>query len=95
VARSRHPIGETLISIGALTLLLAVLVSVDDRVRQQVSLRFTGGGAAQAQLRGAETQVHNFAVVLLNAARYQSVEHAPMMTFVAAACVLFFFMIRT
>jgi hypothetical protein len=94
VVRIRRPIGETLISVGALTLLLAVLVSVDDRVRQQVSLRFTAG-AAQSQLRGAWAQVHDLAAVIIDAARYQSLEHAPMMVFVLSACILFFFMVRT
>jgi hypothetical protein len=94
VVRIRRPIGDALISIGALAILLAVLVSVDERVRQQVSLRLTGG-SAQAELRGAGVQVQDVAAVIIDAARHQSIEHAPMMLFVVAASVLFLFMLRT
>ena len=75
-------------------MLLALLVSVDDRVRQQVSMRM-GGGTAQAELRGAGAQVRDLAEIAFDAARNQSIEHAPMMLFVLAASVLFVFMLRT
>jgi len=75
-------------------MLLAVLVSVDDRVRQQVTLRFSSG-AAQQQLRDAGVQMQDFVSVIAAAARYQSIEHAPMMMFLLAGTVLFIFMIRT
>jgi hypothetical protein len=94
VVHIRRPIGDALISVGALAMLLAVLVSVDERVRQQVSLRLTGG-AAQAELRGAGVQVRDLTAVVIDAARYQSIEHAPMMLFMLAAGVLFIFMLRT
>jgi hypothetical protein len=94
VVRIKRPISDALISIGALAILLAVLVSVDERVRQQVSLRLTGG-SAQAELRGAGVQVQDVAAVIIDAARHQSIEHAPMMLFVVAASVLFLFMLRT
>ena len=94
MVRTRRPIGDALISIGAVAVLLAVLVSIDERVRQQVSLRLAPG-AAQSQLRGAGVQMHNLAYVVIDVARYQSIEHAPMMLFVFAASVLFIFMLRT
>lgn len=94
VVHIRRPIGDALISVGALAMLLAVLVSVDERVRQQVSLRLTGG-AAQAELRGAGVQVRDLTAVVIDAARHQSIEHAPMMLFTLAAGVLFIFMLRT
>jgi hypothetical protein len=94
VVRIRRPVGDALISVGALAMLLAVLVSVDDRVRQQVSLGLTPG-TAQAELRGAGAQAHDLAAVLIDAARHQSIEHAPMMIFVFAASVLFVCMFRT
>ena len=94
MVRIKRPIGDALVSIGAVAMLLAVLVSVDERVRQQVSLRLTGG-TAQAELRGAGVQIQNLASVIIDAARSQSIEHAPMMLFVVAASVLFFFMLRT
>src|SRR5436309_2425354 len=40
--RMRRAFGDTLISLGALATLLATLVMVDDRVREQVSMRFSG-----------------------------------------------------
>jgi hypothetical protein len=94
VVRTRRPIGDALISIGAVAVVLAVLVSVDERVRQQVSLRLSPG-AAQSQLHGAGVQMHTLADTVIDAARYQSIEHAPMMLFVFAASVLFIFMLRT
>jgi hypothetical protein len=94
VVRIKRPIGDALISVGALAILLAGLISVDDRVRQQVGLRLSGA-AAQAELRSAGVQVQNLAGVIVDAARYQSIEHAPMMMFVLAASVLFVFMLRT
>ena len=94
MVKVRRSISDAFISIGALTMLLVVLVSVDERVRQQVSLRFSGD-AAQAQLRGAGVQVHDFVTVVIAAARYQSIEHASMMLFVLAGTVLFVFMMRT
>jgi len=94
VIRIRRPISDAFISIGALTMLLVVLVSVDERVRQQVSLRFSGD-AAQAQLRDAGVQVRDLVTVIVAAARYQSIEHASMMLFVLAGTVLFVFMMRT
>jgi hypothetical protein len=94
VVHIKRPIGDALISVGALAMLLAVLVSVDDRVRQQVSLRFTGG-TAQSELRGVGVQVRDLTAVVISAARHQSIEHAPMVLFVLAAGVLFFFMLRT
>ena len=94
MVRIRRPISDALISIGALTLLLAVLVSVDDRVRQQVSLRLSSG-AAQQQLRDAGVQMQDLVSVIAAAARHQSIEHAPKMMFLIAGAVLFVFMMRT
>ncbi len=94
MVRVKRPIGDALISIGAVTLLLAILVSVDERVRQQVSLRLTRS-EAQSELRGAGVQAHDLAGVIIDAARHQSIEHAPMMIFVLAGSVLFLCMLRT
>jgi len=94
VVHIKRPFGDALISVAALAVLLVALVSVDERVRQQVSLRLVGG-TAQAELRGAGVQMHDLATVIVDAARYQSIEHAPMMMFVLAASVLFVFMLRS
>lgn len=90
----RRALNEAMISIGAVLLLLAILVAVDGRVREQVSLRFSPHGA-QAQIEQAGSQVHDVLSVVFEAARDQSLEHAPMMIFVLAASVLVAFMLRT
>lgn len=94
MVRVRRPLGDALISVGALGMLLAGLVSVDERVRQQVGLRLTGA-TAREELQSAGVQVHDLLAVIIEAARYQSIEHAPMLLFVLAASILFVFMLRT
>jgi hypothetical protein len=89
----RRAFNDALISMGALVLLFLALVAFDDRVREQVSLRFSG--SASSQLVSAGTQVRDFATVILDAARDQSIEHAPLMIFALAATVLVLFMLRT
>ena len=75
-------------------MLLALLVSVDERVRQQVSLRFNSD-TAQSEVNDGASQVYDVARILFAAARYQTIEHAPMMLFALAAGVLMVFMLRT
>ena len=91
--RVRRAVGDTLISVAALTVLLGVLVSVNDRVRQQVSVRLTEGHASQemGQLAG---KARDLGGVVFNVARDQSIENAPLVVFVLAACVLVAFMLR-
>ncbi len=94
MVRIRRPFGDALISIAGLTMLLGVLVSVDERVRDQVSLRMAGG-RAQEELTGAGTRARDLASVMYEAVRDQSIEHAPMVIFVGAAGALVIFMLRT
>lgn len=89
----RRTISDALISIGALAALLVTLIAFDDRVRDVVSLRFSTG--ASADLVGAGTQIRDIGAVLLDVARDQSMQHAPLMMFVLAATVLVMFMVRT
>jgi hypothetical protein len=93
VARARRTFGEALISTGAVVVLLLMLVAIDDRVREQVSLRFRT--APTADLVNAGTQVRDLATVVFEAARDQSLAHAPLMIFVVAATLLTLFMLRT
>jgi hypothetical protein len=85
---------DALLSAGALTLLLLVLIAIDDRVREQIALRFTDGHTT-AQLAGATTQVQDLYTVIADVARQQSLEHAPLMLFAMAGTVLVMFMVRT
>ena len=89
----RRAFGDALWSAGALVLLLLALVSLDDRVREQLSLRF--GRGASIELTNAGAEIRDFATVLLDAVRNQSIEHAPLMIFALAATVLVLFMLRT
>lgn len=93
VIRIRRALTDTLMSIAALTVLLAVLVAVNDRVRQQVSLRLTPG-QPQADVAAAVANIHTFTAVAVETARSQTIAHAPLVIFVTAACVLVVFMLR-
>lgn len=90
----RRAFGDALISMGALAALLTTLVLVDDRVRQQVSLRFSGTQPS-TELANAAARLRDLASVVMEAARDQSIEHAPMLIFVLVATVLVLFMLRT
>ena len=90
----RRAFGDALISAGALTCLLLAFIVSSDRVREQVSLRFSGAHGS-SELMNAGTQVRDLASVIFEAARDQSLEHAPLVIFVVAASVLVLFMLRT
>ena len=89
----RRAFGEALMSAGALAILLLALVAVDDRVREQISLRLTTGPSVELAHAGA--RVRDLTTVIVEAARDQSIEHAPLLIFVLAATVLVMFMLRT
>jgi len=89
----RRPLGDALLSIGALAILLVALVSVDGRVREQVSVWVSAGPSID--LAAAGDQVRDLTGVIFEAARDQSIEHAPLMIFALAAIVLVLFMLRT
>ena len=90
----RRAFGDTLISIGALATLLATLVLVDDRVREQVSMRFSGRPPA-SELADAGSRIGDVANVVMLALRDRGLEHGPMLIFALAAIVLVLFMLRT
>ena len=89
----RRAFGEALMSAGVLTILLLVLAAVDDRVREQISLRLAA--RPSVELAGAGERVRDLTTVIIDAARDQSIEHAPLVIFVLAAAVLVMFMLRT
>jgi hypothetical protein len=90
----RRTVYDMLLSVGALSVLLLALVIVDDRVRDQLSLRLSSARAA-SELTSAGTKVQDLFTVVADVARQQSLEHAPLMLFVFAGTVLVLFMIRT
>jgi uncharacterized membrane protein len=85
---------DALISMGALVLLLASLVSIDERVREHVTNMLTTPPVS-AEIVGAGVRVEQVSALVLKAARDQSVEHAPMVIFAVVATVLVLIMLRT
>jgi hypothetical protein len=88
----RRMIGEASMSAGTVIVLLLVLVAADDRVRDQLRLRFSN---PSMELASAGNHVRNLTSVMAEAARQQSIEHAPLFIFALAATVLVLFMLRT
>lgn len=91
--RPRRAFGEGLMSVGALAIILLALIAIDDRVREQVSLRWSVSPSSQLSTAGA--QVRDLTEVVFEAARDQSLEHAPLLIFGLAGAVLVLFMLRT
>jgi hypothetical protein len=90
----RRVIGDAAISVAALVLLLLMLVSVDERVREQVT-GYVSGAPNPSTLVTAGRHIGDVVTVVLDAAREQSVANAPLMIFALAATVLVLFMVRT
>jgi hypothetical protein len=89
----RRKLSEIVMSIGAVGLVLLVLVSFDDRVRHEFSLRWDQGPTVQATEFGYTAK--NLALVVVQAAKDQGLAHTPILVFVLAGSVLFLFMVRT
>jgi hypothetical protein len=71
--------------------IMFALVSVDARVRDQVS-ELMGNSTSVAPLT---TRITELADALWSAARYQSLENAPMVVFATVGIVLTLFMLRS
>ena len=84
---------EIVMSVGAVGLLLLVLVSFDDRVRHEFSMRWDRGPSVQATELGQTAK--GLAGVVVQAAKDQGLAHTPILIFVFAGSVLLFFMTRT
>lgn len=90
----RRGLQDALISAGALALVLIVLVSIDDRVREHYA-SIVRSTASPAGLTAVGVQIRDAGAVTLLVAKDRSVEHAPVAIFVAAAAMLVVFMLRT
>lgn len=88
-SRVRLVWNDTLATVGVLAFVLAVLVSVDARVREQVQLAFS-----PTAVGGAGTRLGEIGSALTDAVRTQSLEHAPLMIFIVVATVLLLCMMR-
>ena len=82
---------QAVVSAAVFGVLLLILVSFDERVRDRVTAIVTGGqglstmGERSGDLGGA----------LITAVKYQSIENAPLLLFATAGAVLFVFMLKT
>ncbi len=90
----RRRLLDVLLSMAALSVVAIVLVSADDRVREQVSFQFHGADT-KAELVDFSHRARAVGTVLYGAAKDQASSHPQMTLFVVAAAVLTVFMIRT
>jgi hypothetical protein len=89
----RRAFREALMSAGTMVILLLVLVAADDRVRDQFSRHVVA--RPSVELASAGRQLREVTTVIAQAARDQSLGHAPLLIFTLAAAVLVLFMLRT
>jgi hypothetical protein len=89
----RRVFGDALISLGAVLLLLMMLVTVDPRVREQLS--DVWGSSGTSAVSSVRHQVREVSSVVMSAAADHSIDNAPLMIFALAATVLVLFMLRT
>jgi hypothetical protein len=89
----RRALREGLMSAATVVILLMVLIGADDRVREQVSMRVSAHPSVE--LASAGRHLSDLTTVITQAARTQSLEHAPLLIFTLAAAVLLLFMLRT
>jgi len=83
---------DALMSACTVVILLLVLMAVDENVRTQIWRR---ASTPSVELVGVGYQVRNLAHVIVEAARDQSLAHAPLLIFALAATILVLFMLRT
>ena len=93
VSPFRRFCGDALVSAGVLATVLGVLVSVDQRVREQ--LQAVVRAQSPEFTSGAQARLSEIGYVVFDAARTQSIDHAPLMIFVVCATVLLLAMVRT
>lgn len=89
----RRLVNDALISVGAVMLLLAALVALDDRVRAYFVN--TVSGATPGSAADAGTRLGDLGSIVLAAARDQSLAYGPLAIFAVVAAVLLVLMVRT
>ena len=89
----KRALNDKLLSIAAVTLLVGVLLAVNERVRHQVTERLSPN-ESQTELVGAVSSIYGVAAMMFDTARFEVREHARLVVFVTAACVLVYFMLR-
>jgi len=89
----RRSLKDAAVSLGAVLLLVVMLLALNGRVREQLSLRFAARDASQITAAGG--QMKDLASVVYDVVRDQSSEQTTLMVFIVAATVLVVFMVRT
>ena len=84
---------ESFVSVACFGGVLAALVSVDPRVRERVFLVFSDPAGNGVSPLGDRLSELGSAVV--EAAKFQSIENAPMLIFTAIGLILVVFMLRS
>jgi hypothetical protein len=82
-----------LMSVGTVVILLLTLTAFDVRVRDQVSRLVTT--PPRVEVASVGYQVRDLTSVIVQAARDQSLGHAPLLIFALLSAVLMLFMLRT
>jgi hypothetical protein len=89
----RRALSETAISIAAFGVLALALAASDSRVRDRVATHLSS--RPTAELASAGALVKDVVMIVFQAARDQSLAHAPLVMFVVAGSALLLFMLRT
>ncbi|MBI4486242.1 MAG: hypothetical protein HY655_09550 [Acidobacteria bacterium] len=92
-SRVRRMCGDLLVSAGVLAAVIGVLVSIDARVREHVHAVVSGTWPVSVADAGAQLRDVGFTV--FEAARSQSIEHAPLVIFAVVATVLLLALARS
>jgi hypothetical protein len=82
-----------LLALVSLTVLIAGMVLIDNRLGYQVARIVRGEGLSDDVLSQAN-RVERVVLVSIDALRYQSAEHALLTAFAIGACMLLIFMFR-
>jgi hypothetical protein len=84
---------QAIASAAVFSVILAVLVSIDDRVRDRFNDLVYGGTGGTFTPWG--DRAGDLGSALVAAARYQSIENAPLLVFAAVGAMLFVFMLKS
>jgi hypothetical protein len=88
-----HRFGDLLMSAAAVAIVVIVLVAADVRVRDQARSMVTN--AKHSTVASATAEVRGVSSILLLSAKNRSLDHGPVVVFVAVAAVLVLFMARS
>ena len=82
---------EAIISPVVFAVILLMLASVDERVKERFTSLVSGGDG----LAPWSNRLADLAEALVSAVRYQSIENAPLVVFATVGVMLVFFMVRS